>query len=216
MPEYVDPSWRLEAMRLTSEEQADEIFLSVLDDLVDALEAADLPYVLMGGIASAVHGRPRWTHDIDVLVKPPDAKRALETLQAEGFATEETYADWLYKAFKRDVMVDIIFRSAGEIYLDEEMIERSVLAEFRGRLLRIIPAEDLLVMKAVVHDEHMPRHWHDALGLVASADLDWDYVIKRARRHGARRVLALMSYAQSNDLVVPESAIRQLFDIIFG
>jgi len=216
MPEYIDPAWRVEATRLTEEDRAEDVFLSVLDATVDALDANGVPYMLMGGIASSVHGRPRWTHDIDVLVKPTDAKRALEALEGAGFVTEEAYADWLYKAFLRDVMVDIIFRSAGEMYLDDEMLTRVVLAEFKGRMLRVIPAEDLMVMKAVVHNEHMPRHWHDALGLIAAADLDWNYVLKRARRHGARRLLALLLYAQSNDLVVPDSVVRQLFEMIFG
>jgi hypothetical protein len=216
MPEYIDPAWRVEATRLTEEDRAEDVFLSVLDATVDALDTNGVPYMLMGGIASSVHGRPRWTHDIDVLVKPTDAKRALEALEGAGFVTEEAYADWLYKGFLRDVMVDIIFRSAGEMYLDDEMLTRVVLAEFKGRMLRVIPAEDLMVMKAVVHNEHMPRHWHDALGLIAAADLDWNYVLKRARRHGARRLLALLLYAQSNDLVVPDPVVRQLFEMIFG
>jgi hypothetical protein len=70
-------------------------------------------------------------------------------------------------------------------------------------------------MKAVTHDEHMPRHWHDALGLVSRCGLDWDYVLRRARQAGARRVLSLLVYAQSNDLIVPNRVIEELFDAIY-
>ena len=36
-----------------------------------------------------------------------------------------------------------------------------------------------------------------------------------ARQFGARRVLALLVYAQSNDLVVPNRVIEQLFEEIY-
>ena len=197
------------------EEPGEALFPVVLGDTIDALDRAEVPYVFMGGIGAATHGRPRWTHDIDVFVRPEDAGRALQALADAGFRTEETYPDWLYKAFKHDVMVDVIFKSLGGILLDEEMLERASQEEVMGLKARVMAPEDLLVIKAIVHDEHMPRHWHDALAIISRCALDWDYVLRRARRHGARRVLALMLYAESNDLVVPAGPIRALFDTIF-
>jgi predicted nucleotidyltransferase len=201
--------------RLRSETQGfDEAgFLAALDDTVSALSEGEVPFLLMGGIASACMGRPRFTHDIDLFVKPQDARRTLDALAAHGFETEETYAEWLYKGFKHGQMVDVIFRSTGDIYLDDEMLDRAPSVEFMGRTVRIVPAEDLIVIKAVVHNEHMPRHWHDALSLIAVAELDWDYLVRRARK-GVRRVLALLLYAQSNDLVVPWGPVRELFSLI--
>jgi predicted nucleotidyltransferase len=194
----------------------DELFELVLADTVQVLEGEKVPYVFMGGIGAATHGRPRWTHDIDVFVRPEDAGRLLRALGAAGFRTEQTFPDWLYKAFKHDVLVDVIFKSLGGILLDDEMLERAERVEFLGLPVCVMAPEDLLVVKALVHDEHMPRHWHDALAIVSRCDLDWDYVVRRARRHGARRVLSLMLYAQSNDLVVPARPIRQLFDAVFS
>src|SRR2546421_487999 len=78
-----------------------------------ALDAEGVDYLLMGGVGSAAVGRPRWTHDIDFFVRPEDAHRVLKTLAKAGFTTEETYPDWLFKGFKNDVMVDVIFKSAG-------------------------------------------------------------------------------------------------------
>lgn len=48
-------------------------FLAPLKDCVDALVRHDVPYAAMGGIASSVLGRNRWTHDIDLFVAPYDA-----------------------------------------------------------------------------------------------------------------------------------------------
>ena len=194
----------------------DDLFGAVLADTVAALDGAQVPYVFMGGIGAATHGRPRWTHDIDVFVRPEDAGRALGALAESGFRTEQTYPDWLYKAWKHDVMVDVIFKSLGGILLDEEMLQRAAVEDFQGHRLCVMAPEDLLVIKAIVHDEHMPRHWHDALAIVSRCSLDWDYLMRRARRHGARRVLSLLLYAQSNDLVVPSGPIRELFHAIYA
>lgn len=203
----VVPSW----------DESEEVnFCAVLQETVSCLDEANIPVVLMGGIGSASHGRPRWTHDIDVFIRPEDATRALEVLERHGFETEQTHPDWLFKAFKSDVMVDLIFKSSGGILLDEEMIERGHAIEFKGVAVKVIPPEDLIVIKAIVHDEHMPRHWHDALAVLAVADIDWEYLERRARQYGARRVLSLLIYAQSNDLIVPAGPMRRLFDAIFA
>ena len=203
----VVPSW---------DENEEANFCAVLEETVQSLDQADIPVVLMGGIGSASHGRPRWTHDIDVFIRPEDAKRALETLEGRGFDVEETYPDWLFKAFKSDIMVDLIFKSSGGILLDDEMIERGRAIEFKGVAVKVIPPEDLIVIKAIVHDEHMPRHWHDALAVLAVADIDWEYLERRARQYGARRVLSLLIYAQSNDLIVPTGPVRRLVDAIYA
>ncbi|HZQ28917.1 MAG TPA: nucleotidyltransferase [Acidimicrobiales bacterium] len=203
-------------LRSHAPEDFDETaFLAALDETLDALDGAEVPSLLMGGIASACLGRPRWTHDIDLFVRPQDARKALAALAQAGFRTEETFADWLYKGFKHGQMVDVIFRSTGDIYLDDEMLERAPTVGFLGRKVRIVPPEDLIVVKAIVHNEHMPRHWHDALSLIAVAEIDWDYLVRRARK-GARRVLSLLLYAQSNDLVVPWGPVRELFGMIDG
>src|SRR5207249_4985906 len=118
-----------------------------------------------------------------------------------GFATQRTNPHWLFKGIKRGVLVDVLFRARGDIYLDDEMIERLVETDFHGVRLKTVPREDLLVIKAIIHDEETPRHWSDALALIAAADLDWEYLLRRAQ-HGARRVLSLLLYAQSADLVV--------------
>ena len=194
----------------------DERFVRVLRDACAAIEAEGVDYLLMGGVGSAAVGRPRWTHDIDFFVRPEDARRVLEALHQAGFLTEETYPDWLYKGFKEDVLVDIIFKSTGGIYLDDEMLSRSSFGVFKGQKVRIIPPEDLMVIKAVVNDEHIPRHWYDALGLISFCPLDWEYLVRRAKQFGARRVLSLLLYAQSNDLVVPAGPIRELFDAIYA
>jgi predicted nucleotidyltransferase len=191
----------------------EDTFIGVLGEAVQALEAQGIPYVLIGGIASSILGRPRWTRDLDLFVRHEDALRSLDALAGAGFTTQRTDPFWLYKGIKHGVLVDVIFRSTGDIYLDDEMLSRSRVEEFRGQPVRVMAPEDLLVIKAVVHDEKTPRHWYDALGIIGHSDLDWDYLLRRARR-AARRVLSLLLYAQSNDLLVPPAVVRELFEMI--
>jgi predicted nucleotidyltransferase len=199
---------------VTHDEQqprGDEDFHQTLDEAIAAMRDADIPFLIIGGIASAVMGRDRGTRDIDLFVRPEDARRTLEALDGAGFETKVAFPHWLYKGFKRDVLCDVIFRSSKDVLLDDEMLRRAREREFRGHVLPIAPPEDLLIMKAVAADEDTPRYWYDALGLIAHADgLDWEYLVRRGRQHGVRRILSLLIYAQSNDLVVPAAPIAEL------
>ena len=184
-------------------------------EAVAALERAEIDYVLIGGIASSILGRPRFTEDIDVLVRQPDALATLVALGDAGFETEETNPAWIYKAYKREITVDVIFWLTGDIYLDDEMLRRARRLEFDGTGVNVVSPEDLVVIKAIVNDEQSSRHWHDALAILADRELDWAYLARRAR-HGARRVLSLLVYAQSNDLVARDDAIASLYELVCG
>jgi len=195
--------------------QADKVFAGVLREAVESVERAGLPFLVLGGLASALVGRPRWTHDIDFLVRPDDARDVLSALRSAGFTTEETDPVWIYKAFKHEVMVDVIFMVMGGIYLDDEMQSRSIERDYEGLRLRIPSPEDQIVIKAIVHREETSRHWFDAMAILARAQLDWSYLIRRGRV-GARRLLALLIYAQSADILVPTWVIRRLYEEIYA
>lgn len=192
-----------------------EALAPVLDATIAALDGAGVEYLFAGGIASSCMGRERWTHDIDVFTRPGSARSALGALEAAGFTTEETYPEWLYKGVRDGQLVDVLFRSGGAITLDDEMVGRAPTVEFLGRRIRAVPPEDLVVIKAIVAAEHAPRHWHDALAILASTDLDWEYLMRRARR-GIRRVLSLLLYAQSDDLPAPSWVTGELFRRLEG
>jgi len=202
-------------MNATDQSALSPAVVAAVADVADALEGEEIPYVVIGGIASALYGRPRSSDDLDILVAKPDAERTLEALAAAGFDTERTNDQWIYKAFRDGVQVDVIFWLKGDLYLDEEMLARANRIDVGGRPVPVIPPEDLIVVKVIVHDEQTPRHWGDALGLVANCDdLDWDYLIRRGRK-GARRLLALLVYAQSNDLLVSDDVVRKVFDVVY-
>ena len=53
--------------------------------VVDCLEAAQIEYALCGGLAVAVHGYPRFTKDIDLLIQPENLSSVRELLAAGGY-----------------------------------------------------------------------------------------------------------------------------------
>ena len=190
-------------------------FREALDRAVKTLSAREVPFGAIGGIAAVAWGRPRWdpaSADVDLMVRPQDADPALAALAEEGFDPVETTEEhWLRRGVRAGIGVDLIFRTAGDIYLDDDMLARVVEHDFEGVAVPVVSAEDTVVMKALAFGEQTPTYWAEALSILARHDLDWNYVLMRAR-HGVHRVLSLLLYAQSSDLAVPRTAIRSLFD----
>ena len=56
-----------------------------LEALVDAFDADGVDYALCGGLALAVHGHPRATQDIDILIEPAQLASAIATAKRIGF-----------------------------------------------------------------------------------------------------------------------------------
>jgi predicted nucleotidyltransferase len=191
-----------------------DLLVSVLGDTMSALREREIPFLLIGSIGSALFGRDRGARDVDLFVRPEDAPHALDALADAGFETRVEYEHWLSKAVKHGVLVDVIFRSSRDVQLDDEMLERSRTMVFRGLEVPVAPPEDLVVMKAVATSEDTPRYWYDALAIIAQTELDWGYLVARARQHGARRILSLLLFAESLDLVVPPGPIDALYDAI--
>ena len=189
-------------------------FNAVLFSTLDALEEAKIPFALIGGVAVSGQGRPRSTHDVDIFVRPEDAESVMVALADKGFRTDRIDVEWLFKAFKDEILVDVIFRSRGDLYFDEEMQAHRRWVEYHGRKVPVVSPEDLIIIKCAVHYEGGPHHWHDALALLSHATIDWSYLLRRARR-APRRLLALLLYAQSSDILIPNSIIMQLYQHIF-
>jgi predicted nucleotidyltransferase len=191
-----------------------ENLLSILDETIAVMGAADVPFLLMGGLATSVLGRARRVTDIDIFVRDRDVAPALAAFAGAGFETLVVSPNWLAKAIKDDVLVDVISRSMHDISLTDEIVERAVEVDVEGRRLLSVSPEDLIVMKAVATGEDTARYWHDALSLLGRPGLDWPYLVSRAKKHGARRVLSLLFFAQSIDLLVPPEVVTELLEAV--
>ena len=197
------------------DEERLDAFKRVLAETIELLEEQDVPYLAGGSLCSNEWGRPSSVGDLDLIVDPRDAKRFLKVLADAGYDAEEAEPQWLFKAEKHGVTVDLIFEMEGHLYLDEVMLGRGVLKDAYGVKVRLMAAEDFVVSQAMSAKEDTPDYWYNGLGVLAKSQLDWDYLVERASS-GPRRVLSLMVYAQSNDLPIPDGAIRRLFETVYG
>jgi predicted nucleotidyltransferase len=159
-----------------------------LDDLITAmkeaaaaLQEAGVPFVLAGGLAAWARGGPESEHDVDFLVKPEDAERALETLSDAGMRTERPPEGWLFKAYRGDAMIDLIFNPSGGPVTDD-VLERGDEIEVKAMPLRVASLEDVMVTKLLAVDEQEPDY--GSVLEVARAlreQIDWEDVRGRTK-----------------------------------
>jgi hypothetical protein len=57
-----------------------------LHSVASALTSVGIAYAVCGGVAVTIHGAPRTTKDIDVLVAPADVSRVLSAVAPLGFS----------------------------------------------------------------------------------------------------------------------------------
>src|SRR3989442_416711 len=108
---------------MSSEPTFDSI-CSALRAAVASLRDARIPFVLGGRIAALARSRCEPQNDLDLMVKPEDAERALEALTAAGMRPEKPPEEWLFKAWHHGVMIDLIFHPAG-LEMTDKVIERA-------------------------------------------------------------------------------------------
>jgi hypothetical protein len=144
-----------------------------------SLRRADVPFMLGGGLAAWVRGGPESNHDLDLLVKPEDADRALDALAKEGLRPEKPPENWLYKAWDGDVLVDLIFAPSGETITDENF-ERAEELEVNAVRMQVASLEDVIAAKLLALGEH-EADYGPLLEISRSVreQVDWDEVRRR-------------------------------------
>jgi hypothetical protein len=148
------------------------------ESLVEAirlLEGAAVPYMITGSVASAYHGEPRSTLDIDIVIDPDAA--ALERL-VDALATDESYVDrdaarialrerTQFNAIGTDaVKIDFIIRKDRPFSVEE--FRRRSEVQLPGTRGFVATPEDVIVAKlewAVATDSE--RQLRDVAGILA-------------------------------------------------
>ena len=125
-----------------------------LRQMAEALDAAKLPYALIGGIAVGYRSRPRFTKDIDFLLGIPQIKlpALLDDLHGRGFVfeTEKTIAEWTkYHLTKMDfhgVRIDWL-KPVLPVY--KHVIDTAKVESWKGYSISIASLECLIVTKLI-------------------------------------------------------------------
>ena len=141
----------------------------------------EIPFLLAGSLASWARGGPETSHDLDFVVKPEDADRALEALEKVGMKTERPPEEWLYKAWDGDVLIDLIFRPSG-IKPDDDVMARGDILNVMSMELNVMAIEDVIATKLNALTQHSLRY--EGLLEISRAlreQIDWDAVRRRAK-----------------------------------
>jgi hypothetical protein len=136
--------------------EADHPFEAIeasLKKAIAALREAGVPFLLGGSIASWAHGGPETRHDLDFIVKPEDAERALEVLADAGMRPERPPEEWLFKAWDGDVLIDLIFHPRG-LQVDNAVMERGQVLHVLGISIPVMAIEDVLGTKLLALGDH--------------------------------------------------------------
>jgi predicted nucleotidyltransferase len=157
-------------------------FPDLLDTLkrsAAALQDAQVPFALGGGLACWARGGPETEHDIDYMVRPEDAQQALDALHEAGFKTEKPPENWLFKAYDGDVLIDLIFDPQGGP-VNDGVFERAEELEVQAVRMQVMTLEDVMVTKLLALREHEVDY--DSVLEVARSlreQIDWDDVRER-------------------------------------
>jgi hypothetical protein len=158
------------------------------EDLVESLKKSaailrerEIPFALGGGLAVWARGGPENDHDLDFMVKPKDAERALEALAEAGLQIERPPEDWLFKAYDDGVLLDLIFRPAsGEV--DDDMLNRADLLEVSATQMSVLSLEDVIVTKLLaLNATHLDYKPVLALARSVREQIDWNAVREQSK-----------------------------------
>ena len=173
-------------LKLYSIDQLDPDTQHFYCQALTALAEAELPFLVGGAYAFERYvGIARHTKDFDVFVRPDDAERVLNVLEAKGFETDLVFPHWLGKAFCGDDFVDVIFSSGnGSCPVDDGWFEHAVADEVFGVPVKLVPPEEMIWQKGLIMERERFDGADVAHVIRAQADrLDWDRLIERYGDH---------------------------------
>jgi hypothetical protein len=136
-------------------EPLDNELVRSVELLADTFAAQSIRYAVVGGLATALRGRPRFTQDVDVLLDVPQIKlpALLDTLASQGF---ELDAAKVMREYVQEHMTAFRF---GFVRIDwlkpvlplyaRTLADASLLAWTEGHPIRVASAEGLILTKLI-------------------------------------------------------------------
>src|SRR3954447_21262703 len=160
-----------------------EAFEATLKKAVAAFRDAEVPTLLGGSLAIWARGGPETRHDLDFMVKPEDAERALQALVDVGMKPERPPEGWLYKAWDGPILVDVIFRPRG-LEMTDEVFARGDTREVMAISVSLMALEDVFATKLLSFDEHSCDYKSVLLmARTLREQMDWDALRERTADH---------------------------------
>src|SRR5687768_4125266 len=126
--------------------------LNRLQGVFASLNSHDVKYVVIGGIAAVLHGVPRATFDLDILIEatPENARRLLDAFAEAGLGTallttpEGLLANEI-TVFQDRVRIDVQTSTPGLEFA--EAWQRRVTMTYQRQAFFIVSRDDLIASK---------------------------------------------------------------------
>ncbi len=177
--------------------------LVVLSQVARLLEQQEITYVLVGSLASSMHGMYRSTADIDLLadIKPEQVRPLLAALEKSFYIDELAMRQAIAQRrsfnaihFESVFKVDIFIKADDFASKQLERRELRKMAPEIDQFIYVATAEDTVLAKLRWYrqgDEVSSTQWSDVLGVLGaqSVNLDIDYLREWADQLGVRDLL---------------------------
>ncbi|MBN1903185.1 hypothetical protein JW926_17825 [Candidatus Sumerlaeota bacterium] len=127
--------------------------LSRLQDVFKSFENHDVRYVVIGGIAAVLHGVPRSTFDLDILIEATleNARRLLNALRDAQFTTadltdEQKILSHEISVFQDRVRIDVQTKTPGLSF--EQAWKNRVRMHYNKHSFFVVSKSDLIKSKS--------------------------------------------------------------------
>jgi Nucleotidyl transferase of unknown function (DUF2204) len=179
------------------------VFEESLKKAVAALREAGVPFLLGGSLAVWARGGPETQHDLDFVIKPEDADRALEVLAGVGMRVEKPPEEWLHKAWDGDVLIDLIFAPRG-LDVTDDVMERGEFLHVTGITIPVMALDDVLATKLMaLHDHQLDYTSVLTIARAVREQIDWDSL--RARTAQSPYAKAFFTLCDELEIVPPRA-----------
>lgn len=140
---------------MTAPQQPENALVQAVTQSVQFLTTHQIPHFLLGGLAIAVVGEPRFTYDVDldIFVSRQMAGKILRKLATAGFrldlkqATTDVAQFGSFRMFYQAVPIDCILASTA---LEQSALKRAKKKKiFPGCLAYVPSPEDLILLKII-------------------------------------------------------------------
>jgi hypothetical protein len=168
---------------MTSQTDVEPTFDSIEASLKKAVAALrdEVPFLLGGSLAVWARGGPETRHDLDFVVKPEDASRALDVLADAGMRPERPPEEWLYKAWDGEVLIDLIFSPRG-LEVDDDLIGRGEDLHVLGITIPVMALEDVMATKLLaLHEQELDLTSVVRIARSVREQIDWRVLHERTK-----------------------------------
>ncbi len=163
--------------------------IDVFFTVIQKLESENIPYMVVGSVASMVYGEPRMTHDMDLVLDIlPEHGSSLEAL----FPSEKFYCPPL-EILNSEIVhrgqfnlihqgtgikIDIIIRKDTE-HSQTEFQRRRKVPFWQGSEVYLATPEDIIIKKLSFYREGgSEKHLKDIRGIMTESEIDKEYLYK--------------------------------------